>query len=242
MTAISVRDVQYVYPDSTTALSGVSFSLEEEGSLGIVGPNGAGKTTLFLCICGLLRAAGRIHLFGEELTAKNAADLRKMLSYVFQNPNDQLFMPTVEEDVAFGLGRLGHSPDEVREIVSGSLGAVGLAGFESRSAHHLSLGEKKKVCLAAALARRSPLMLFDEPTSELDPAGRREFIRLIGGIDATKIVASHDLNLIVELCPETVIINDGRISAAGDTVTLLGNEDLMAANDLEVPLLLRLRA
>jgi energy-coupling factor transporter ATP-binding protein EcfA2 len=241
MKVLEVRDLEYVYPDGSTALSGVDMTVDEKESVALIGPNGAGKTTLFLCICGLLKSKGMIRVFGEELTAKNAARLRRKMSYVFQDPNDQLFMPTVFEDVAFGLSDLGYSRDEIPATVKNSLEAVTLRGFENRSGHHLSLGEKKKVCLAAALARKSTLMFFDEPTSELDPAGRREFMNLIGSIESTRVIASHDLNLVVEMCDRSILIDRGRIIAGGHTRQLLSDSALMESHGLEVPLLLQLK-
>ena len=238
MNAVEVRNLSYIYPDGVEALSDVSFDAKENESLAIVGPNGAGKTTLLLCICRLLEAKGEIKIFSERLTKKNATELRKNLSLVFQDPDDQLFMPTVYEDVAFGLTNLGFSKDEVSEIVKKSLESVGLSGFENRMSHHLSFGEKKKVCLATALARKSRLMLFDEPTAELDPGGRREFIHLIKKINLTKIIACHDLNLVVETCPRTILLNNGKIISQGETREILSNKNLMHSHGLEVPSLL----
>lgn len=238
MNAIEVKNLSYTYPDGTKALKDISFAIKENESLGLIGPNGAGKSTLLLCICGLLEATGEIKIFGETLTKKNAKELRKFLSLVFQNPEEQLFMPTVYEDVAFGLEELISPPNEIHKIVENSLESAGLSGFETRMNHHLSLGEKKKVCLATALARRSRLMLFDEPTGQMDPGGRREFIYLIKEIELAKVISCHDLNLVVETCPTTVLLNRGQVIIKGETIAILSNENLMRMHKLEVPSLL----
>jgi cobalt/nickel transport system ATP-binding protein len=213
-------------------LKDISFELGANTNLGVIGPNGAGKTTLLLCMAGLIAYKGDIVVFGEQALKKNWKELRKRFSFVFQNPDDQLFMPTVFENVAFGLDKLGFSKEEIRDKVISALKAVYLSGFEDKSAHHLSFGEKKKVCLAIAFARNSELLLLDEPTSELDPGSRREFAELIREFPATKIIVCHDMDLVKEVCEKTMVINDGKIVAIGETEELLGNTKLMRSNRL----------
>lgn len=239
MKAVEVRQLSYAYSSGRVALSNIDFTLEEEESLGLIGPNGAGKTTLLLALCGLVEASGIVRVFGETITMKNAQRVRSQISFVFQNPDDQLFMPTVYEDVAFGLKELGCSDEEVQRRVRDSLIAVGLIGFEERSVHHCSFGEKRKITLSTALARKSRLLIFDEPTSELDPGTRREFIGMMKEIEATKIIASHDLNLVLETCTDILLINHGQVITRGKPEDLLANKELMESNRLEVPYLLQ---
>lgn len=229
----------YRYPDGTDALSGVSFAITENESVGIVGPNGAGKTTALLSACGLIRGAGAVRIHGEVLTKKNAGRLRETLGYVFQNPDDQLFMPTVYEDVAFGPENMGHSSAEVETAVRNALSAVDLPGYGDKSSHHLSSGEKKRVALASVLSMEPDILILDEPSTNLDPHSRRRLINLLGGMDTTKIVAGHDLELILELCSRVLIFTEGRVIADGNPSTLFADSDLMEENFLEVPYSLR---
>jgi len=237
--AVNVNKLTYIYPDGVIALKEIDFSLEDGVSLGVIGPNGAGKTTLLFALCGLLESTHNVQIYGQEISKKNAQNIRSWMSFVFQNPDDQLFMPTIYEDIAFGLKQLGCSQKEVDSRVYESLKAVGLNGFGDRSSHHCSYGEKRKITLAIALTRKSRLLIFDEPTRELDPGGRREFIKLLKNIWATKIIASHDLDLILETCSDVILINNGEVVAEGCTKDTLSNWDLMEDNRLEVPYLLR---
>lgn len=239
MKVVNVNQLTYSYPNGVPALKDIDFALEDGVSLGIVGPNGAGKTTLLLAICGLLEGKGQVRIYGQEMCRNNNRNIRSMMSFVFQNPDDQLFMPTVYEDVAFGLEQLGCSEEEVAFRVGAALKAVGLSGFGDRSSHHCSYGEKRKITLATALARKSQLLILDEPTRELDPGGRREFIHLLKNIQATKIIASHDLDLIVETCSDVLLMNSGKVVAEGCVKLMLKNRKLMENNRLEVPYLLR---
>lgn len=236
---ITVKNAAFSYRDGTEVFRDLSFSLHQGESLGLVGPNGSGKTTLLLGICGILSMTGEIEIMGKTVTGKNIKDLRKYISFVFQNPDDQLFMPTVYEDVAYGLDQLGYPSEEIPAIVNRALERVDMKGFDHHSSHHLSLGQKKRVCLATALARQSDILFFDEPTNELDPAGRREFMDFIRNTGASRIVVSHDLNLITEICQRVIILNDRRIQAEGEVPDILSNRELMEDNHLEVPYLLR---
>ncbi len=232
---IEVSNINYSYGNNVPVLENISFNLEQGSSLGIIGPNGAGKTTLLFALSGLIEVNGNIKISNENITKKNIKNIRKKISFVFQNPDDQLFMPTVFEDISFGLENLGYNQKEIKKIVKDVLNKVDMENFEEKSAHHLSLGQKKRICLASALARNSKLMYFDEPTNELDPHGRREFIKLIKKINTTKIIVSHDLNLILELCNKVIVLNEQEIKSYDDCRKTLINKDLMESNKLEVP-------
>lgn len=240
MKYITASDLSFSYPDGTEVFNKIDFNVTRGETIGIIGPNGAGKTTLLLAISGLIDFSGEILIDGQKVNKKNIQDIRKNISFVFQNPDDQLFMQTVEEDISFGLDKLGFNRDEIKQIVLTSLDRVDLNGFGKRSSHHLSLGQKKRVCLAAAFARNSEILLLDEPTNELDPAGRREFMDLIDKMKCTKVIVSHDLNMVYELCDRIVVLNNKKITAKGDTNEILSDEKLMNKNSLEVPLLLKI--
>ncbi|HXG10081.1 MAG TPA: ABC transporter ATP-binding protein [Gemmataceae bacterium] len=235
--AICVRDLTYTYPGGPVALDGVSFEVAEGESVGLVGPNGAGKTTLFLCLGGVLPVkAGAVRLAG--LDPADPAQRRRLPAHVgivFQNSDDQLFNTTVFDDVAFGPLNLGLSPDEVRRRVAEALERVGLTGLEQRVPFHLSGGEKRRAALAGVLAMRPEILLLDEPSMHLDPRGRRELIRLINDLAVTKVIASHDLELILQTCSRALVLDRGRLVADGPARTLLADAALMDAHGLEVP-------
>jgi len=233
---INLKNINYSYPDGMKALKQVNFNIKENETLTIIGPNGAGKTTLLLSICGVIQVDGIIEIFNEKLTKKNVRNLRKNIGFVFQDPDDQLFMPTVYEDVAFGPENLGFMKDDIKILVCDALDHVGLKGFENRESHHLSFGEKKKVSFATILAMDPKIIILDEPTSNLDPYSRREFIKLLKKTKATKIIATHDLEMVLELSDRTVLINKGKIISEGITHEILSNKDLMENNYLEIPL------
>lgn len=240
--AIEVKDLRFRYHDGTEALRGISFAVGEGECVGLIGPNGAGKSTLLLHLNGILpeRLDGTPAVFvhGQPLTEENLPAIRRAVGVLFQDPDDQLFCPTVWEDVAFGPEQFGGA---VQTAVSRALGEVGLTGFEKRSPHHLSHGEKRRVCLAGVLACEPRVLVLDEPTSDLDPRGKRELKELLQTIPATKIIASHDLELVVELCNRVIVLNRGEIAAFGATTEVLNDEALMLANGLERPHILRHR-
>ncbi|HPW54187.1 MAG: ABC transporter ATP-binding protein [Thermoanaerobaculaceae bacterium] len=245
MNAIEVRDLAFAYADGTPALRGVSFAVAEGECVGIIGPNGAGKSTLLLHLNGVLPetpdGSGAVRVFGAPITKANLYEIRRTVGLLFQDPDDQLLCPTVGEDVAFGPRQLGLGGPELGARVTAALARVGLAGFEARSPHHLSRGEKRRVCLAGLLACESRVLVLDEPTSELDPRGRRGIEALLASIPATMLVATHDLEIVVELCSRVVVLDHGQIVAAGETVALLSDEALMLAHGLERPHVLRHR-
>jgi cobalt transport protein ATP-binding subunit len=243
--AIQVANLTYRYHDGTEALRGVSFGVAPGECVGLLGPNGSGKSTLLLHLNGLLPEKlgwnGAVHILGQALTPDNIDTVRKQVGLVFQDPDDQLFCPSVEEDVAFGPRQLGLSEAEVKVRVQKALAEAGLAGFSHRATHHLSHGEKRRACLAGVLACEPTVLVLDEPTSDLDPRGRREFKALLRQISATKLIATHDLELVVELCSRAIVLDRGAVVAEGPVAELLDNEELMLAHGLERPHILRHR-
>ena len=239
MNTIEITNLKYRYHDGTEALRGISFSVTSGECVALLGPNGSGKSTLLLHLNGILpekiSGNGAVKISGETLAPENLDKIRRQVGLVFQDPDDQLFCPTVAEDVAFGPQQLGLAAVEISARVKTSLAQVGLAGFEYRSTHHLSHGEKRRACLAGVLACEPAVLVLDEPTSDLDPRGRREFKALLREIPATKLIATHDLELAVELCTRAIILDQGQIIADGRTIELLADEKLMLAHGLERP-------
>ena len=239
MNALEITDLKYRYHDGTEALRGISFRVSPGECIALLGPNGSGKSTLLLHLNGLLPEKlpgdGAVKIYGEPVATKNLEQIRRQVGLVFQDPDDQLFCPTVAEDVAFGPQQLGLIKIEIAALVKKSLAQVGLAGFEPRATHHMSHGEKRRACLAGVLACGPEILVLDEPTSDLDPRGRREFKAMLRMLPATKLIATHDLELAVELCARTIILDRGEIIADGRTVELLADEKLMLAHGLERP-------
>jgi cobalt/nickel transport system ATP-binding protein len=238
---ITVADLHYTYAEGQTALQGFSCAIEAGETVGLVGPNGAGKTTLFLCLAGVfVPKVQTLQLAGLDL--RQAEQRRRLPSHVgivFQNSDDQLFNSTVFDDVAFGPMNLGLSADEVRRRVAEALAQVGMTGHEQRVPFHLSGGEKRRVALAGVLAMRPEVLLLDEPSMYLDPRGRRELIRLIQQLGGTKIIASHDLEMILQTCSRTLLLDGGRLIAAGESRSILADAIMMEEHGLEVPLSLQ---
>jgi len=235
---IVVENLYYTYPDGQKALSGVSFQVGLGETVGLIGPNGAGKSTLLLHLNGLLEASaprGKILINGLEVSPPHLAEIRRRVGLLFQDPDDQLFSATVWEDVAFGPQQLGLSGDALSTRVAQALAAVKLTGFEKRVPYHLSLGEKRRVCLAGVWACEPEVLIFDEPTANFDPRGRREFINLCHSLKTTKLIASHDLEMILALCSRVLVLDGGQIVASGPTRDLMSNESFMLAHGLEKP-------
>jgi cobalt transport protein ATP-binding subunit len=242
-TAIEINNLKYRYHDGTEALRGVSFRVAPGECVALLGPNGSGKSTVLLHLNGILpehpAADCAVKILGEAVTATNLETIRRRVGLLFQDPDDQLFCPTVQEDVAFGPQQLGLSDAEVAERARKALAQVGLADFGRRATHHLSHGEKRRVCLAGVLACEPSVLVLDEPTSNLDPRGRREFKALLRQIPATKMIATHDLELVVELCSRAIVLDHGLVAADGPAIELLNDEALMLAHGLERPHILR---
>jgi cobalt/nickel transport system ATP-binding protein len=241
--ALKVSNLRFRYHDGVEALRGISFSVAEGECVGLIGPNGAGKSTLLLHLNGILPenldGPSPVSVFGQLITAATLPMVRRDVGLLFQDPDDQLFCPTVFEDVAFGPQQFGLSESEVTRLVRSALAQVDLEGFEKRSPHHLRRGEKRRVCLAGILACKPRVLVLDEPTSDLDPRGKRELKTLLRQIPATKIIATHDLELVVELCPRAILLDHGEIVAEDSTLQLLNDETLMLAHGLERPHILK---
>ena len=237
--AIEVRELSYRYPRGRQALSSLSFTVQEGECVAVLGPNGAGKSTLLLHLNGLLperySSPPAIWVQGEPLTEKNLSWIRQRVGLLFQDPDDQLISATVFEDVAFGPLQLGVSGEGLQQLVASCLESVGLAGFEDREPHRLSQGEKRRVCLAGVLACKPAVLVLDEPTSDLDPRGRREFKTLLRSIPGAKLIATHDLELAVDICSSAILIDQGTLIRAASAVELLSDEALMLAHGLEKP-------
>jgi cobalt/nickel transport system ATP-binding protein len=234
--ALEVEDLAFAYPDGSEALTGVHLRVAAGERVAVLGPNGAGKTTLALHLNGIHRASrGRITVAGATLEDRTLPELRRRVGLVFQDPDDQLFMPTVREDVAFGPANLGLRGAELHARVTAALATVGCEALADRAPHHLSGGERRRVAIATVLAMAPDLLVLDEPSSNLDPASRRELVTVLRSLAVTQLVVTHDLPLVLELCPRTVIIDGGRVVADGDTVALLADTDLLAAHRLELP-------
>jgi cobalt/nickel transport system ATP-binding protein len=259
--AIEVTHLAYRYPDGREALRDVTLSISTGESVALIGPNGAGKSTLLLHLNGLLpgrERAAALHAHGTKaqvgasgpgssvvidglaMDARNAPEIRRRVGMVFQDPDDQLFAPTVLEDVAFGPLNLGKGKAEARRLALECLGRVDLADAGDRPPHHLSFGERKRVCLAGVLACEPTVLVLDEPSANLDPRGRRRFISLMASLEATKLIATHDLEMALTLCGRAILLDGGRVVADGPIDLILGDETLLEAHGLEMPLSLKL--
>lgn len=231
--SIEVQGLTFSYPDGHPALRGVSFKIAPGEKVALVGPNGAGKSTLLLHLNGILRGEGQVTVCGQVLTDKTIGVIRSAVGMVFEDPDDQLFSPTVFDDVAFGPIYQGLPEPEVSLRVAAALSAVGMADRATRISHHLSSGEKKRIAIATVLAMEPEVLALDEPTSGLDPRARRGLIRLLGDLPMTMLVSTHDLRMVHELLPRTIILDAGLIAADGPTAELLANPELLQAHGLE---------
>lgn len=232
---IRIKGLSFAYPDGRWALNDIDLLVHEGERVAVVGPNGAGKSTLLLHLIGILRGGTPIEIDSLAMSDKTVRAIRARMGMVFQDPDDQLFSPTVFEDVAFGPLHMGMPHSDVRERVEHALTAVGMLGHESHIPHHLSLGERKRVAIATVLAMDPRILALDEPSAGLDPAARRNLIKLLCALPQTMLVASHDMRLVWELCPRTVILDKGRLAADGLTQALLQDGALMERHGLEIP-------
>jgi len=241
---LQVERLQYRYPSGQTALQDVSFVVYPGERIGLLGPNGAGKTTLLMHLNGLLPETGvanqsAVKLGELAVVPKHFREIRRRVGFLFQDPDDQLFCPTVVEDIAFGPLNLGLEKEEIRSRVMESLDAVGLTGFEGRYTQQLSFGERKRVALAGVLACRPDLLVMDEPTSNLDLRARRRFIEILKQTSASQLIATHDLELVLEQCSRVIVLDQGRIQADGSPREILSNRAFVERHGLEVPLSLQ---
>ncbi len=237
---IEVKDLQYTYPDGTPALRGVSFLLTHGETVALVGANGAGKSTLLLHLNGcLIPQAGMVRIGDFPLTRKTLPHVRRTVGMVFQDPDDQLFMPVVYDDVAFGPLNLGLPQEDVEERVMNALSIVGATHLKDRPPYRLSGGEKRSVAIASVLSMAPSILVMDEPTASLDPKARRQLIHLLKTFTHTIIIATHDLDMVLDLCARTIVLKEGQVLADGPTWEILQNEELLDSGHLEKPLRLQ---
>ena len=232
---LDAHDLRYRYPDGREALRGLDLTIGHGERVAVLGPNGAGKTTFVFHLNGLLRGDGRLEVAGVEVEDKSMRELRARVGLVFQDPDDQLFMPTVRDDVAFGPLNLGLDRDRALVRVEQALAAVRMEHAVDRAPHQLSMGERRRVAIATVLAMQPELLVLDEPTANLDPRARRELLQVLDRIDRTMLVVTHDLPFAAELCERAVILSAGQIVADGACCAILADERLLSEHDLELP-------
>jgi cobalt/nickel transport system ATP-binding protein len=233
--AIEIRDLKFAYPDGRQALRGVTLRVPPDRKTALVGPNGAGKSTLLLHLNGLLQGEGEITVAGIPVPGGDLGRVRAAVGFVFQNPDDQLFSPTVFDDVAFGPLHMGLPEEEVRDRVAQALMAVDLPDFAGRVSHHLSIGEKKRIAIATVLSMKPEILVLDEPTAGLDPRARRNLINYLRDLPMTMLVSTHDMALVAELFPSVAIMDEGQIVAEGPTSKILADKGLLERHGLEAP-------
>jgi cobalt/nickel transport system ATP-binding protein len=233
---LDVRGLAYAYPDGHQALYGVDLHVHPGERVALLGPNGAGKTTLVLHLNGILTAgAGSVTVNGLPVTSGNLQEIRRRVGIVFQDPDDQLFLGTVRQDVAFGPANLGLRGDALERRVLESLGKVGMSDFVDRPPHHLSFGQRRRVAVATVLAMEPEILVLDEPSSNLDPASRRELAEILRSLEVTVLMVTHDLPYALQLCSRSVVLSDGVVVADGPTYEVLTDDELMRAHRLELP-------
>lgn len=232
---LQIQDLYFSYPDGHQALRGINLSVCEGEKVALVGPNGAGKSTLMLHLNGILGDNSPVSIAGLEINKENLPMIRALVGLVFQNPDDQLFSPTVFDDVAFGPLHMGLPEEEVYQRVEKALADVHMEDFGSRLSHHLSMGQKKRISIATVLAMQPHILVLDEPSAGLDPRSRRALINFLKELPITMLVSTHDLRMVEDLFPRMVIMDEGRIVADGNTGDLLEDEELLEAHGLESP-------
>jgi cobalt/nickel transport system ATP-binding protein len=244
VSALEISELHYSYPDGHQALHGVDLRIGAGERVALLGPNGAGKTTLVLHLNGILPpvnapgATGTVTVGGKQIDPRDRAglsEIRRRVGLVFQDPDDQLFLPTVGEDVAFGPANLGLKGEELKARVDDALAAVGMEDVKSRAPHHLSLGQRRRVAVATVLAMHPELLVLDEPSSNLDPQARRELAEILLGLPVTMLMVTHDLPYAAQLCPRSVVLDEGRVVADGPTREILNDAELLAKHRLELP-------
>lgn len=236
MPVLDVQGLAFAYPDGHQALFGVDLHVHRGERVALLGPNGAGKTTLVLHLNGILEAgAGSVAVSGLPVVRENHLEIRRRVGIVFQDPDDQLFMPTVRDDVAFGPANLGLRGEALEARVASALEAVAMTEFADRAPHHLSFGQRRRVAIATVLAMEPEILVLDEPSSNLDPTSRRELGELVQSLDVTVLMVTHDLPFALQLCERSVVLSDGVVAADGPTRAILGDDALLKAHRLELP-------
>ncbi len=229
---VDIQKLSFTYPDGSQGLKDVDFVVFRGENVAVIGPNGAGKSTLLLHLNGVLRGNSVVKICGLSVEEKNLKEIRRRVGLVFQDPEDQLFSLSVFDDIAFGPMSMGCSEAEVSQRVARALEWVGMSGYQHRSPHHLSLGEKKRIAIATVLSLTPEILVIDEPTSNLDPRSKWSLIELLKRFPMTKIIATHDLDLVRALCQRTVVMDEGKVVADGDTKAILGDNSLLKAHGL----------
>lgn len=230
---VEIRDLSFSYPDGHRALQAIHLQIGHGDRVALVGPNGAGKSTLLLQLNGILQGEGQVTIGDLPLSRQNLARIRAMVGLVFQTPDDQLFSPTVFEDVAYGPIYQGLNKQEIQQRVDSALTAVGMLEYKDRVSYHLSTGEKKRIAIASVLSMEPQILVMDEPTAGLDPRARRQLIRLLQELPISMLIATHDLAMVQELCPRTVVMDGGRIVGDDGTARILQDEPFLYAHGLE---------
>jgi cobalt/nickel transport system ATP-binding protein len=229
---IEINNLSFTYPDGHRGLSSVDLVVCPGENVAVIGPNGAGKSTLLLHLNGILRGNSTVKICGMAVEEKNLKEIRKKVGLIFQDPEDQLFSLNVFDDVAFGPINMGCSESEVKRHVARALEWVNMAGYEQRSPHHLSVGEKKRIAIATVLSLDPEILVIDEPTSNLDPRSKWSLVELLSQLPITQIIATHDLELVRALCHRTVVMDEGKIAADGKTESILSDIPLLKAHGL----------
>jgi len=237
--AISMENVRFVYPDQTVAIKDLNIQIEKGEKVSFIGPNAAGKSTLIMLLNGILRGEGDIEIFGTKISDKSDSTIKSMIGIVFQNPDDQLFSPSIYDDVAFGPLNFGIPKEEIGKRVQSALKEVGLQGYEKRSSLHLSFGEKKLASIATILSTNPQIIALDEPTSNLDSYHRRKIINWIKESDRTVLIATHDLDMVADTAKRAIILREGTVRWDGKVEDLLTDQRLLEKNYLELPLSLQ---
>jgi len=232
---VRIDNLSFCYPDGQQALTDVSLTIYQGETVALIGPNGAGKSTLLLHLNGILHSNGVVKVFGRPVDDKNLRWVRSKVGLIFQNPDDQLFSPTVFDDVAFGPINMGYPEAEVRESVTRALDWMGMTGYEQRSPYHLSVGEKKRIAIAAVLSMSPEILVIDEPTANLDPGSKWSLIELLERLPITKIIATHDLELVQALCQRVIVFDHGQVIADDSTNRILADIPLLVSHGLAPP-------
>ncbi len=229
---IEITGLSFRYPDGTLALDGIDLAVPRAGRIALIGPNGAGKSTLMLHLNGLLHGDGTVKILGQELTDSTLPGIRRQVGLVFQSPDDQLFMPTVFDEVAYAAVNAGYDEETVRTRVAEALATVAMSEYADKHPINLSIGQKKRIAIASVLVTENRILVLDEPSAGLDPAGRRALISLLDSFSATLVIATHDLELVHRLCPEAVVLKAGSIIRTGPTAEILADTDFLTSAGL----------